>query len=493
MNPNRIPRAGALIVTAALTLGCGPAASAPAGSAPTESPILRWSDCDDGLQCASLTVPVDWREPDGPTAELELARLPAIDPVRNHGSMVVNFGGPSTTIGVLRVATGLVDGLRRTHDVMAMDPRGLGERGYVRCPPPRPLVPRGDLDRQGWEAFAAANAQWDAACRAAGDPLAEHLNSWQVAHDLDAVRGALGEPELNYFGNSTGSLYGIAYAELFGPTIGRMVLDSVVDHSGPDIVDQVEPVARATEEMLARFARWCADLADCALHGTDALAVFDELLAAAPLPAPSAGTTVDANRLRRATQEAMSGPPFEFGLWPALAEALDGARRGDAVGLVPPDRSGDPPGIVSVYTQSVCGDMPFDASYDSVADIEGQLRAVAPRIGWTVFRSYYGVNYGECAGVQLTDSYPLGPIDAAGAPPVLIVHGTLDTSTPVEGARTVAAQLPGSALLTAEAGHAVYLRGNRCVQDRVHRFVDDGTLPPPDTACPFEAPSAPPG
>jgi hypothetical protein len=118
--------------------------------------------------------------------------------------------------------------------------------------------------------------------------------------------------------------------------------------------------------------------------------------------------------------------------------------------------------------------------YDSVAALEERLRIDAPRIGWTGFRRLYG----ECAGLKLTDTYPPHPIAPRGLPPVLVAGGTLDVATPLTGAEALVKQLPGSHLITADDGHALYLSGNRCVRDHVHRFLTDGTPPPQGATCP---------
>lgn len=443
-------------------------------AAPSKTP-LNWVDCGDGLQCAALVVPADWTDGAGATTTLELARLPALEPAAGQGPVVVNAGGPSTTIATVRGMPGLVDGLRRHNDVVLLDPRGLGEKGHVSCLS-GPRVPGSDSTDAEWERFTTDNAAWDAACRAGGGPVADHVTSWQVAHDLDAVREALGEPKLRYFANSYGTVYGQAYAELFPQRVDRMVLDSVVDHVTPGVDGVAEAEAEVAEELFAGFVGWCATAPECALRDTDAAAEWDALLARAeqaPLPAPGA-TPVTALRLREATREMVTARPA----WPALATALDAARKGDASGLAaPPPR---PPRERAVYVQSFCSDLAFDRSAAGIGRVEDRLRAVAPRIGWTGFRA----TYGECAGLALPDTFPPHPIAPVGLPPVLVVGGTLDPATPVAGTRNVAAQLPGSRLLTSVDGHALYLHGNACVRGHVERYLTDGTLPVDETVCP---------
>src|ERR671919_304487 len=59
---------------------------------------LQWSDCnpegkDDpaevaGSQCATLQVPVDWRDPNGPTFGLAVARRTAKEPTERVGVLM---------------------------------------------------------------------------------------------------------------------------------------------------------------------------------------------------------------------------------------------------------------------------------------------------------------------------------------------------------------------------------------------------------------------
>ena len=57
---------------------------------------VRWHSCPDtkGFQCATLTVPLDHANPNGPMINLALNRRPANDLSKRIGSLVVNPGGP---------------------------------------------------------------------------------------------------------------------------------------------------------------------------------------------------------------------------------------------------------------------------------------------------------------------------------------------------------------------------------------------------------------
>jgi len=96
--------AGAVVLGVA---GAGLTATASA-----TSPPLHWADCkpegkDDpavvaGSQCATLQLPVDWRNPGGPTFGLALARRKASEPSERVGVLVFGPGGPGDS-GVDRI------------------------------------------------------------------------------------------------------------------------------------------------------------------------------------------------------------------------------------------------------------------------------------------------------------------------------------------------------------------------------------------------------
>ena len=82
----------------AMLLGLGPVIAGRAEEATPEATpaALAWSACADadGWECATLPVPLDYADPNGPTIDLALTRLPAADPARRIGALFFNCGGP---------------------------------------------------------------------------------------------------------------------------------------------------------------------------------------------------------------------------------------------------------------------------------------------------------------------------------------------------------------------------------------------------------------
>ena len=80
------------------------------------------------------------------------------------------------------------------------------------------------IDVQDWEAhsgpFCADNEDPD---------YLAHINTPNVARDLDLVRNLTGFTELDFFGfEDEGSILGATYAALFPDRVGRMVLDGML-------------------------------------------------------------------------------------------------------------------------------------------------------------------------------------------------------------------------------------------------------------------------
>ncbi len=438
-----------------------------------------WSDCGDGLRCRKVTVPVDWRHPRGATIELTLAQLPATDPSQRRGTLLVNMGGPAAQISTARQMPEVFDDLRRWFDVVLWDPRGFEASAGVTCPDPTPYPPHGAVvfsDQASYDAWAEQNQRFAAGCAQAAGPLAGHLDSWQMAHDMDAIRTVLGERRLTYLGNSYGTVYAQAYLELFPQRVGRMYLDSVADHTTSSYLDWVSGSARVLEAAFDRFASWCATEPSCPLHGRDLAAVWDEVLARAsrsPIPAPAAGVSLSAGVI--ASQGMAVTTPED---WPQIAAALAQAEQGDASGFAAV-RPGAPDQQLSQIAK--CADYPLrPTSFAETTAVEAALRQQTPHLGWAQAWMLPTV----CAGLSPTFAYPQHPIRPRPVRPVLIANGSLDSTTPPEHAARLAQQLPRSRNLAVTGDHALYLfQQNPCVREHVHRYLLSGQLPAPGAAC----------
>nr|SBO94730.1 proteinase (secreted protein) [Nonomuraea gerenzanensis] len=402
--------------------------------------------------------------------------MPTRDPHGSLGPLVVSTGSGPTIQGV-RARPDSVSELARWFDVVFVESRGIGDRGSaatVRCSVPQPDPRRLQITpgAAAWRAYARDNAAYDRSCRIAAGPTYAGLTSWQVAHDLDAVRAALGQPRLRYFGNGYGAVYGQAYLELFPRRVERMYLEGVPDHGQSSVGRRLIAHARAAERQLAAFRAWCARRMGCPLGGEDAVEVLDGLLERAPLPAgyghtaydrtvdgreaggreagghavggrevdgrEAGGYAVDGREVggreaggyavggREAGAREMDGRTVDArevvvavlaGLvpqrWPELARALAAAEAGDASALAAMAAPAPPVAPALVDRSLHCHDfMPAVPGYRRFLAMEARLRAIAPRVGWLTGR--YEV--GRCLGIDGHPSWPPRPAALAPKP-----------------------------------------------------------------------------
>ncbi|NED56406.1 alpha/beta hydrolase, partial [Micromonospora aurantiaca] len=53
-----------------------------------------WKKCDDGFECATVQVPLDYSHPSDEKVGISVIRLPAEDQSQRIGSLLTNPGGP---------------------------------------------------------------------------------------------------------------------------------------------------------------------------------------------------------------------------------------------------------------------------------------------------------------------------------------------------------------------------------------------------------------
>jgi len=504
----RIARAVAVVAVAALlATGCsvrvdlgpdpggvsptGPGESTPEALAPFYSQRLDWRECDGPFECATLTVPVSYDDPTGPTLGVNVVRLPASGD--RLGSLVLNPGGPGGSgVDYARAARAVTsDPVREAYDVVGFDPRGVASSDPIDC-----------LDDAQTDAFIAADASPDtpaeeseatrlsaafgAACEQRSPQLVAHIGTEDVARDLDVLRAALGDPRLTYLGKSYGTAIGATYAELFPRNVGRMVLDGAMDPS-LDSVQLSKGQAAGFELALRRFAEACPTIADCPLssnpeEGVQQVRDFLARTDAAPL------TTDQGRPLTEALAVlGIIGSLYSRDGWEVLSAALGLAFGGDGSALLSigdryTDRESD--GSYSsnandaIYAVN-CWDKPATPDAAATARLAEQWGREHPTFG-----AYLAWGMLPCAtwpGHSATEPHA---VVAPGTPEILVIGTTNDPATPVEWARALAGQLSKGVLLEWQGdGHTAYSRGSGCIDEKVDAFYLEGIVPPDGTVC----------
>ena len=453
---------------------------------------LAWTDCRDGHECAKLEVPLDYAAPEGDTITLALLRVPATEPDQRVGSLVVNPGGPGVS-GVDYAASAesyFGSEVLAAFDVVGFDPRGVAGSTPLDC------VDDAFLDRligadpdPDTPAEAAASdrllRRMGKGCLARSGELARHMSTEEAARDIDVLRAALGQDTLAYFGASYGTFLGATYAERFPQRVGRMVLDGAVDPS-VGLVEMALLQAEGFEVALRAYVEDCVTRDSCPLGddvdaGLSAVRGLLDQVDREPLPGVGE---------RELTQgRAVLGiwtPLYNRDYWSALDTALASALEGDGEVLL---RFADAyvnrteQGYADNSTEAIyavnCLDRDESVPSDEVDRYVPRFEEVSPTFG-RVFA--YGLT--ACGSWPIRSGEQPGPVEAAGAAPILVVGTTRDPATPFEWAESLADQLASGVLVTRDGdGHTGYRAGNECVDRTVERYLVSGEVPESDVSC----------
>lgn len=481
------------VLLVVLVVGGFPAVAGASGTtAASPTGALRWRDCNQGFECATLTVPLDDAAPSGPTIDLAVIRDPARDPERRIGSLVVNPGGPggSAIEFVRSIARTLPTDLRDRFDIVGIDPRGSGRSDPVDCRYDMSSYYALDFspdDPAERDALVAGVRKFVDACVAAEGDKLRHLSTDATVRDLERLRMALGDDKLTYLGFSYGTSIGAKYAAAYPDRVRALVLDGAVDPALDAERQQVEQAA-GFEGVLDGFLEWCTANESCALHrGGRTVAVFDALRARVD----AEGLAVPGARPARR----LSPTEFDLGLaailyegragYPYLGEALDAAAAGDGNAMADLSDSytertgaGTYGGIEQAFLAISCADGPPVGTVADVRRIEEAAAAVAPRTGPGIVN-----NSLACALWPFAGPAP-APIRAPGTPPILVVGTRGDPATPFAWARSLAKQLDAGVLVSAPgAQHTAFGLGIDCVDDAVVRYLVDRKAPKRTLVC----------
>jgi pimeloyl-ACP methyl ester carboxylesterase len=452
---------GFVLLTALLLTGL-------ATTTATAEPAIAWSTCgrnaeDQVVECATITVPIDWDRPSTGTIDLAIARIEATG--ERHGALMYMPGGPGDS-GVSRLKGSPVvpREVAERFDVVTFDPRGTNGSHPVVCDADLVsnllslnVIPDAGARLADVQAY---NRRLGASCREHTGPLIDHIDNVSVAHDIDAIRAALGERRITLYGRSYGTLAGQMYAENFPHRVRGMVLDSVFDHS-LSAAELLASQAVTGEDSFTEFARWCAGTTECALHGQDVGQVYRDLFDRAVRGELPMSPMVLAQR----TLKFFYGPD-----WPRAAAWLKAP-------TAPPS----PPteGTLPFPNAVACADHRVRiSSQGEWMSLWRKQNAAAPtmrtHLAWLLMST--------CSGWPADTPNPQHRTNASGK--FLLMNSLHDPATAYESAKGVQRQLRGSVLLTYDGwGHGVSDRTD-CTRAAFTNYVLNGRTPQPGTHCP---------
>ena len=453
---------------------------------------LSWSDCGDN-KCARLTVPVDYSNPDGATVRLSLLKVPATNPARRIGSLVVDPGGPGGSGVYYAAGADFPDRIRAAYDIVGFDPRGVGDSAPVKCLTDRELDsflggdPTPD-NRAEEQALAAGAKAFADKCKANGGQLLGHVSTIEAAKDMDVLRAALADTKLNYLGKSYGTFLGATYADLFPKKVGRFVLDGVI---APDLTSsQVnEGQAVGFETATRAYVTACVHTGDCPLgssvdSGMATLRGFLKQMDAQPLPLNDPYVT----KLTEGWASlGIAGAMYDQQQWPDLTDAMRQAfaGHGDPLMKLADNYAERTSGgaylgnLMQVMYAVNCLDRSDSKALTHYEAEARSLTAKAPT--WGPFLAWSTV---PCGYWPVPANNVPRKITAAGSGPIVVVGTTRDPATPYKWAQRLAAELQNGHLITYNGdGHTAYMRSNPCVDDAVDEYLLKGVVPTPGLRC----------
>jgi pimeloyl-ACP methyl ester carboxylesterase len=507
----RIAATGKSMLCLAL-LGAIAAAGAPqnAHSAPTQPPIV-WGACppppdgvpDAGQQCALITVPLDYQNPNGQTISVAVSRITAANPSLRRGVLLLNPGGPGGSgLDLPRLfSTALPQSVLDRYDLIGFDPRFIGRSTPLTCNLTEQQSDQAFpmLTQSGGFPATVQFAQLIANdCAHAASGMLPFITTVNTARDMEQIRQGLGEDKISYLGYSYGTYLGAVYASLFPQRTDRFILDSSVD---PQWVwrTQFRGWGQGGKLRFPDFANFAAANNSTYQLGSTPDQInqlfFDlrSKLAQNPVPLPSEfsdGTLVNGPVFTAITFGNMY---FESDLpnlawdWQQL-KASTGSASEASPAMAKPAAASFPAvpvdNAVVAGLAVVCDDVSWPTS---VGEYQRDLNADSKQ--FPMFGAL-GSNIQACAFWPNQAVEPLVPISSVGPSNILMLQNLRDLATLYTGALEMHSELgQRSRLVSVDAGgHAIYIfNPNTCANDAATAYLANGTFPASDVSCPANA------
>jgi pimeloyl-ACP methyl ester carboxylesterase len=457
----------------AVLLALGALAAAGAASA---SAALTYSPCPENasFSCAAISVPLDRSGKAPGTIALTIERK-AAGATQTPSAVIALAGGPGQAADPLaeQLATAIAPALT-THDLLVFDQRGTGRSTPLNCPVFDNTAALEGAGEATLGSLVELCALQIGAARGA-------FTTQESVEDIEAIRHQAGYKKLVLYGTSYGTKVALEYAERYPQHVESLVLDSVVQSTGPEAfgVDRLQAITPVMEEL-------CSDHA-CAGITSNPVGDLARLIAKLR-KRPITGSAFDGAGKRHSVSLG------ELDLLNILeAGDLNPALRALLPAAVHSALNGDPDPLLrlNLITDGLVPNIPVkpDPEAEKASkEEENNALFVTTSCEETLFpwqrTATAATRLGEAnaalKALPSSDFYPFDPEaaladslvpicafwpDASAAPPAqtalpdvptLILSGEQDMRTPTSGAKTVAAAIPDAQLLTVPyTGHSV--------------------------------------
>ena len=472
------------------------AAADESGAPVTEAPVdyvpapIAWDEFDDSVDVSLLEVPVDYNDPSGPQFDLFIARHRARDADNRIGSLLVNPGGPGFGGSDFALFAPQIfdEALLERFDIVGWDPRGTGEsEPAIDCiddyDPFFIGVDSTPENEAEAEAFVQVAQDFAAECVSNNEDVIEFVGTNNSARDMDAIRRALGEETISYFGFSYGSELGATWATLFPDTVRAAVLDGASDPNADALESSLQQLSGFSSSLDTFLAACSADEA-CVFHSDgDAEGAFDALMISLDADAVVGGSgrpPVNRDVALTAVAQAMYSETY----WPALERSLADAELGDGAGLLALADSyyqRQPDGTygneLEAFQSISCADSPERQTVEEADAESSQFTAVAPRL------APEGAAGGYFCTFFPPSVDPRVDITGAGAGPIVVIGTTGDPATPFESTVAMSNTLEDGRLVIVDANQHTGYGLNRCVSEVGNDDLSDLDPPADETEC----------
>lgn len=490
---------------------------------------LDWHPCFEQVgpsyECATAHLPLDYDSLNGHKIAVELVRLPATG--EKIGSLFLNPGGPGGSGIDFVLGAGpelFTPEVRAAYDLVGFDPRGVDRSTPLLCfnsfeeaieglaPFPFPTTA---AERK---VLRQANRTLQYQCHQQGGPIQSHMSTGNVARDLEALRAAVGDELLSFYGLSYGSVIGQVYGGLFPDNAGHIIIDGVID-----IQDWVGPTNRwaiadtvlnqrirsdlGAEDTFDEFLRLCDESGEaCVLApGAEARveAVLDSLRKeSVDIIDPATGEVVFVLTYAQAIGSLLGGL-YSPDAWPFVAQFIaDIELMQSDPAATTADSATEMVSTVNqlkrtaAQNQDPGADAPylnFVESFPGVTcvDTSNPSRFWAWKKAARVI-SHESPHFGEiwtwsdsvCNRWPALDTDRFtGPFGQETANPILVMTTRYDPATSFEQAQSAAASLPNSSLVTVHGWGHTTLFTSACADQVVAEFLLNDVLAPTGTVC----------
>ncbi|ERF72654.1 hypothetical protein EPUS_05708 [Endocarpon pusillum Z07020] len=453
------------------------------------------------FDCAKLSVPLDYTNPESEPLDLDLFRVNATEePVL--GTVLINFGGPGGTAAenLPILAAELAANIGEQWNLLSWDPRGTGKTIPFDCriEDPRTTISTRKRDNDvlvsGNLTERFLNGGWDTAgviadaCYTAMNGTGSYIGTAFVARDMMEIVDALGEDGLlRYFGWSYGTALGSYVAAMFPERIERVVLDANVNPHDYQIGHYGEAFVDADKALLAFLEECLKNKDECALaqytnanETADLLNPINQLLT--PV-ASNASTSTEAWSSFTGIQGIILQQLYYPFNWPTLAETITNVLNGtdtQTAGAAPepmvePYNLGDPWATVGIRasdalwrTNSAQEYLPQVEYQNTVSSFNFPYESL-----WTSARWKMDAKERYTGDFRVKTKHP-----------ILYVNGEYDPTTPLASAYNGSASFEGSVVLPHSGyGHGVLVSPSECLARHIQAYFKDGMLPERGTRC----------